>query len=108
MSSNCVLLGVVHRDRDLHQLGLSKPPVEPRSFALLVVLQDHTAAAVAVLFARDRRTGRRRALERPGAIFGLNRPTALAALRFCANQVYKLPKLCLSRPDTTVDQFWVA
>jgi hypothetical protein len=42
MSSDYVLLGVAHRDRDLPQLGLSKSPVEPRSFALLVVLQDHS------------------------------------------------------------------
>jgi hypothetical protein len=42
MSSDCVLLGVAHRDRDLPQLGLSKSPVEPRSFVLLVVLQDHS------------------------------------------------------------------
>jgi hypothetical protein len=42
MSSDCVSLGVPHRDRDDPQLRLSKSPVEPRSFALLVVLQDHS------------------------------------------------------------------
>jgi hypothetical protein len=42
MSSDYVLLGVAHRDRDLPQLGLSKSPVEPRSLALLVVMQDHS------------------------------------------------------------------
>jgi hypothetical protein len=44
MSSDCVSLGVPHRDRDVPQLCLSKSPVEPRSFALLAVLQleDHS------------------------------------------------------------------
>jgi hypothetical protein len=80
MFSDCVLLGVAHRDRDLPQLGLSKSPVEPRSFALLVVLQDHSRRAASPFFLLE--------IDawvvdgHPSAprytIFGLNRPTILA------------------------------
>ena len=48
--------------------------------------------------------GRRRTLERPGTIFGLNRPTILAALRFCANQAYKRQNPRLSRLSPSVEE----
>ena len=99
--SDCVLLGVAHRDRDLPQLGLSKSPVEPRSFALLVVLQDHSR--------RRRRSFCSRSMhgsstDTRASRYDLWAQSANYIGRTSANQAYKRQnlRLDLSRPPTSV------
>ena len=101
MSSECVLLGVAHRDRDFPQLGLSKSPVEPRSFALLVVLQDHSR--------RRRRSFCSRSMHGSSTDTRASRydlwaqsANYIGRTSILANQAYKRQNLRLSRPPTSV------
>jgi hypothetical protein len=101
MSSDCVLLGVAHRDRDIPQLGLSKSPVEPRSFALLV-LQDHSRRRRRSFCSRSMH-GSSTDTRAPRYDLWAQSASYIGRTSILANQAYKRQNLRLSRPGLTVE-----